>query len=92
MAHNIVWVGDGSEISNNKLFKAFSAINVLEESSDLSILSRIFLCYNKFSNKTGKILGEIGLKNIGGAPRFEHATSLQVLEQLSANSMFDSLM
>lgn len=91
-AHTVVWVCDGSEASNNKLLRAFNAISTLEQNADSSILNRMVLVYNKFSNKTSKMLTEIGIKNIGGAPRFEHATSAQVLEQLSAKNMFDAIM
>ncbi len=91
-AHTVVWVGDGSEISNTKLFRAFTALNTIEQNADSPIPNRMVLIYNKFSNKTGKILGEIGIKNIGGAPRFEHATSNQVIEQLAEKDMFDAIM
>ena len=91
-AHTVVWVGDGSELSNSKLFRAFNALNTLEQNADSPIPNRMVLIYNKFSNKTSKTLAEIGIKNIGGAPRFEHATSEQVLEQLSAKDMFDAIM
>lgn len=91
-AHTVVWVGDGSEISNLKLFRAFNALNILEQNADSPIPNRMVLIYNKFSNKTSKMLSDIGIKNIGGAPRFEHATSEQVLEQLSAKDMFDVIM
>ncbi len=91
-AHTVVWVGDGSELSNNKLFRAFNALNVLEQNADSPIPNRMVLIYNMFSNKTGKMLNDIGVKNIGGAPRFEHALSAQVLAQLSARDMFDTIM
>ena len=91
-AHTVVWVCDGSELSNSKLFRAFNALNTLEQNADSPIPNRMVLIYNKFSNKTSKTLAEIGIKNIGGAPRFEHATSEQVLEQLSAKDMFDAIM
>ena len=38
------------------------------------------------------VLTDISIKNIGGAPRFEHATSDQVLAQLAAKDMFDAIM
>ena len=91
-AHTLVWVGDGSEISNGKLFRAYNALNIIEQNAESPIPNRMVLVYNKFSNKTNKTLNEIGIKNIGGAPRFEHATSAQVLEQLSSKDMFDAIM
>lgn len=90
--HSIVWVGDGSELSNMKLFRAFQALNTLELNQDSPLTSRLALIYNKFSNKTCKTLNEIEIKNLGGAPRFEHATSRQVLEQLAGSTFFEALM
>ena len=91
-AHSVVWVSDGSEISNTKLYRAYNALNILEQNSDSPITNRLTLIYNKFSNKTGKTLSEIGIKNIGGAPRYEHATTEQIIAQLSGMEMFDKLM
>ena len=91
-AHTVVWVSDGSEISNCKLYRAFNALNIIEQNADSPIPNRMVLIYNKFSNKMSTILSEIGIKNIGGAPRFEHATSKQVIEQLSTKDMFDTIM
>lgn len=91
-AHSLVWVGDGSELSNAKLFRAFNALSTLEQNADSPLTNRLVLIYNKFSNKTSKALIELGMKNIGGAPRYEHATSKQVLEQLSKMDMFEKLM
>lgn len=91
LAHSVVWVGDGSEISNNKILRAFNALSTIESNADMPLTSRICLLYNKFSNKSGAAIGDIGVKNAGGAPRFEHATTAQILEQLYTNDMFDKI-
>ena len=92
MAHSIVWVGDGSEISNGKIFSAYTALSTIEKSSESSLANRIVLVYNKFSNKTGKAINDIGLKVVGGAPRYEHAINSQVIEQLSKMNFFDKIL
>lgn len=92
LGNAVVWVGDGSEISNVKLFRAFNALSTAEQNADSPIPNRMALIYNKFSNKTGTVIPELGIKNIGGAPRYEHATTAQVLEQLAAKSMFDMIL
>ena len=66
-------------------------MTILEQNQDSPLTNRVSLIYNKFSNKTGKALEESGLKNVGGAPRFEHATTDQVLKQLSSKDMFGKL-
>lgn len=91
LAHVIVWVGDGSEISNSKIERAYTALSTLEKNSDSPLTSRIALIYNKFSNKTGKSIGDIGIRSIGGAPRYEHATTAQVIEQLLKKDMLSKI-
>ncbi len=91
-ADNIVWVSDGSEISNTKLIRAYNALVTMEQNSESSIAGRIVTIYNKFSNKIGSKVEEPEIKNIGGAPRYQHATLHQVLEQLYNMDMFDKLM
>ena len=89
--NSIVWTGDGSEVSNLKINRAYNALAILEQSSDISILNRTVLVYNKFSNKSSTTVSGADLRNIGGAPRYEHATIAQVLERLSPMEMLDKL-
>lgn len=91
LAHSVVWVGDGSEISNSKILRAFEALNILEENAESPLPSRLCLMYNKFSSKTGAALTDIGLRNAGGAPRYEHATTAQLMEHLCGKDMFDKI-
>jgi len=90
-AHAVVWVGDGSDVSNSKLFRTFNALSTMEQNEESPLTSRLALIYNKFSNKTSKTLNEIGIKNVGGAPRYEHATTAQVIGQLAPMDMFDKI-
>ncbi len=89
--HSIVVVGDGSEISNIKIFRGYNALITKEQDSESSIANRMVLMYNKFSNKNSRALDNIELKNIGGAPRYEHATTEQILNQLSTLTVFDDI-
>ncbi len=89
--HTLVIVGDGSETSNMKIFRAYNAIAVKEQGEESPITNRMALVYNKFSNKISKVLDNIEIKIIGGAPRYEHATNEQIIEQLSALSIFEKI-
>lgn len=89
--HSIVWVGDGSDVSNTKLYRAFTALSTMEQNADSPLTNRLQLIYNKFSSKTSKTLDEVGIKNIGGCPRFEHATTSMVLGQVASKEMFDKI-
>lgn len=88
---SIVLVGDGSEISNTKTIRAYQAMQILEQNQDHSVLSKFHLLYNRFSDKTGKTISNIEMKNIGGSPKFENATSQQIVTQLSMMTVFDKI-
>lgn len=82
-AHRIIWTCDGMELSNHKIQRAYSALSVLEKIREVSLTSKLCIIYNKFSNKIGKKVGEVEIRCLGGAPRYEHATTAQILEKLS---------
>lgn len=90
-ASSIVWVSDGSEIANSKIESAYKALNLIEQSEDIQICGKICLAYNKFSNKSGTAVKGVSLKNIGGAQRYEHATTKQILDQLKNKEIFNQI-
>lgn len=87
----ILWVGDGSDPSNAKICRAYTALLTLEKNAELPLFDRIALIYNKFSNKTGKTVDGVELKNIGGAPKYEHAGTGQILAKLAVMDLFDQI-
>lgn len=87
----IVWVGDGSQISNSKILRAYASLAIREENEDSPLTSRTFLIYNKFSNKTSKSVELDELKNIGGAPTYKEATPEQLIVVLSKLDVFDKI-
>lgn len=91
-SHAVVMVGDGSEVSNSKIERAYNALAILEQNLDEILTNRMVIVYNKFSNKSSRLLSNVEIKNIGGAPRYEHASQKQVLEQLSKMSHYDELL
>lgn len=90
-SHSIVFVSDGSEIANDKVINAYNAIVTLQQNSDIPMLNRTSIIYNKFSSKSGKTIEEIDIKNAGGAPKFEQATTAQIMGQLCTMDMFEKL-
>jgi Flp pilus assembly CpaE family ATPase len=86
----IVFVSDGSEISNIKFMRAYNAIEILDERADVPLLPRLAVFYNKFSNKTGKTLDDVA-RSIGGAPKYDHATTEQVISQLVGLGVFQKI-
>lgn len=89
--HTVVVTGTGSETSNSKLFRFYNAMLLAERNEDSSVLSRMCLLYNKFSNKTGKVLNDIEIRNIGGVQRFDHASDAQVIDAISKLPVWENL-
>ena len=90
-AHYIVWVCDGSESTNSKMIRAYNALIIKEQSADIRLLDRICLVYNKFSNKTSQTIDEVSVRNVGGAPRFEQATTEQIVNKLATMQIFSEI-
>lgn len=90
-AMSIVWVGDGSEASNTKIARAYSAFSIKENNEEIPLTNRLSLIYNRFSSKTGKTVGIDELRNVGGAPWYKQATTEQIIIELSKMSMFDKI-
>ena len=87
----IVWTSDGSELSNAKLFRTYSALEVLEKKNGYDVLGKLKLVYNKYSNKTSKSLSNIEIANVGGAPKYEHASATEVVSNLARLDFLDKI-
>lgn len=91
-ADEVIVVSDGSEIANSKLERAYNSLNIVQGQDEKFRLERASLIYNKFSNKTGKTVTGLSINDMGGIPRYEHATTNQVVNQISSMNVFDKLM
>lgn len=91
-AQQIVFVGDGSELSNGKIRRAYEALSIMEQNADAPLTNRISFMYNKASSKTGQTIGIQGLPELGGAPKYERATTAQILAQLAPMELFDKIL
>lgn len=89
---NVAFVSDGSAMSNQKFERAFHALSLLEKQEDFALSNRVALIYNKFSSKTGKAVENSYVQVLGGAPKYEQATSSQVLAKLQELSIFEKLL
>jgi len=79
----VVMVSDGSEVCNVKFDRMYKALQIIAQQDTSLQLDKMQVLYNKFSNKTSKTMAGLPLLAIGGIPRFEHATTPQVIEQVS---------
>ena len=91
-AQGIVLVGDGSLESNNKTERAFTALATLEANADAPLTNRMCFAYDKVSSKNGQSVNATGLRVLGGAPRYSGASIQQIVDQLSAMDIFDSIL
>lgn len=91
-AREIVLVGDGAEMSNNKIRRAFEALSIMEQNADVPLMNRMSFMYNKASSKTGQSIEVQGLRELGGVPKYERATTAQILAQLAPMDLYNKLL
>lgn len=91
-AHGIAWIGDGADLSNSKIQRAYSALSIMEREEDAPLLNRICLIYNKFSSKSSNTVTQVPLKNIGGAPVYMHAEPQQIVNEISKMDIFENIL
>lgn len=87
----IVFVSDGSEVSNNKLERAVASLNVIDQQMELKVLMRCGVLFNRVSSKISQKPNIPELKELGGIKRYEGYRPHQLLEELSKLSVFDAL-
>ena len=91
-AQDIVLVGDGADLSNSKIRRAYEALSIMEQNADAPLTNRMSFMYNKASSKTGQTIEIQGLREIGGAPKYERATTAQILAQLAPMDLFNHIL
>ncbi len=87
----IVWVGDGSPSSNEKIERAYTALTTLEQNADAPVTNRMRFIYNKVHSKKSQSLNASGLKILGGAPVYSGGSVQQVVDQLAAMDEFNNI-
>ena len=91
-SNEIVLVSDGTDISNNKLVKVNSVIEILQDRDDTDIKRKVSVLYNKFSSKNGKVINGLELRDLGGIQRYEGAEHNQLIEEVARMDVFDKLL
>lgn len=91
-AQALVVVSDGSPAGNLKTQRAYEALVTMEQNVDAPLTSRMGAIYNRFSSKRGELVQIEGLRMIGGVPVYTGGTTEQILEQVSAMDMFDTIL
>lgn len=88
----IVFVSDGSDISNSKTISVLKSFEILEnQSEDITIIGKSVLLYNKFSSKSGKQLTDISVNVIGGINKIEGLDEGRLARKISEYGVFDNI-
>lgn len=91
-ANVIVCVGDGSLLSNSKMMGAYEAITTMEQESEgISLSNRMYVVYNKFSAKTGRMKEEIRWKNMGAIEEYSYSTIKELIQKMSNKNLFETI-
>lgn len=88
-SHSLIFVSDGSQISNMKFERAYKGMQLLEEQININLIQKLCIIYNKFSSKTSKYSEEGSINILGGIPKYEGATSIEIAKQISFMQFFD---
>lgn len=89
--NKVVFVSDGTEISNLKLSRVMECLNIMEQQSEAKFLMRCYILYNRFSSQTSKVMEIKEVKELGGIKRYEGLTVKQLLQQVADMTVFDRL-
>ncbi len=90
-AASIVIIGDGEEVSNAKILRAYGSVETLDRSGMLAFTGQVYIVYNRFSGTTGKMLEGMDWHCAGTIPRFDHISGHQVVNCISQMPIFDKI-
>lgn len=83
ISSKVICVSDGSETCQIKFKKLIEILEVQERQKDISLIPRLAIIYNKFSNKSGIAVDMGKYSVLGGMPRYEGINTRQIVEKLS---------
>ena len=91
-AYAVIWIGDGTEISNLKIKRAYRALSILEKNVEVPIMRRLSMLYNRFQSQTGMLIEDIELPNLGTISFVESIDSKQIILEMSLNPVFGKIL
>lgn len=87
-ANNICLVADGTDISHDKCESFLRFIAALEEKGEVRYLTKMRIFYNKYSRKSGKPVAGDKLEILGGSPKYEGMTSIEIVKRIARDKLF----
>jgi cellulose biosynthesis protein BcsQ len=89
-SQKIIFVSDGSQVSNLKFARIHKTLAIIETQLRVSLLSKLSVIYNKFNSNSSKYIDEIpNINSIGTVGEFGKASSLVIARQISQMQLFD---
>lgn len=92
LASAIIETSDGSDTANIKVKRGYEALKVIEQEKNKHVSDKCMLFYNKYSNKVSNEIEDCDIPNIGGAPKYEHASVTEVINELSKHKAIDEIL
>lgn len=91
-SYGVIMVSNGEMVPNNKTIRALEAIKLMDEQNEDAVFNKVFLVYNKFASKTGTTIDEYNSKMIGGVPRFENGTPMNISDRIGGLAFFEKFL
>ncbi len=85
----VIFVSDGSKVSNGKFVKAYSSLEILEKKLNTSLIPKSKIIYNKYRSSHSSTVDIC--ESVGICPMIEKADPSQITEQMLQRSFFDNL-
>ena len=82
---------DGNENSISKFEKSYHVVNILGQQRDVYNPIKAKMIYNKFSNKTGRMLTDLDIETVGGIPKLENANNQQIVHHVVGVDVWNKL-
>ncbi len=91
MSQCIVFVSDGSNVSNDKFIRAYQSLEILEQQKEINILGKTTVLYNRFDNATGSVAEGLPLKSLGVVRNFHSTDANRVIDMVAQEGVFDRI-
>ena len=91
-SNKIVFVSDGTDLSNYKTLKATNAIEIMETNKEnIKIIEKSVLLYNRFSSKNSKQIDNCILDTVGGINKLEGISSGELAKKISEYQVLEDI-
>lgn len=87
----VVFVSDGTRVTNRKTEKLIQAMQILEKQGMGRRIYDIRVLYNRFSSRTSRKMDSLEIRELGGIKRFEDYSAAQLNAKIAEQDVFREL-